>query len=236
MRAVLLGIAAVLLTCVACGGDGGDASEPLTLEQRLYLETEVPGSKPDPRETRLEASSIDEFMAFDEYAGATRVDSSKLEDAGFVSAIHDTRFFPETPEGAHTGDEPHVRMLVIRFGSDDGAQTGADLLHENALLPCPESCAQQIAEFDVSDVPDARGIRHFVTAENLEATGEPGDPRDSYTILFADGPFVYELEMFGPPGDVSQAAARGDRGKGARPRRGRTSTGDVATPRGALDA
>lgn len=201
MRLAVLAIASMVLTCVvACGGDG-DGAEPLTLEQRLLRESEVPGSEPDPVETRTTARSLDDFMASD---AGERMDSSKLDEAGFVSAVHDLRFYPETPGGSHTRDAPHVRMLVIRFESDDGAREGADLLHEHALEPCPETCALRISEFEVSGVPDAQGVRRFTSAERLEETGEPGKPHDSYSIVFADGSFAYELEVFGTPGEVSE--------------------------------
>jgi hypothetical protein len=53
-------------------------------------------------------------------------------------------------------------------------------------------------------VPDAKGVRRYVTKERLEELGEPGEPSDGYTIVFADGPYVYNVELFGPPGEVSQ--------------------------------
>jgi hypothetical protein len=56
----------------------------------------------------------------------------------------------------------------------------------------------------VSSVPDADGIRHLTTAESLEATGREGEPSDAYTIVFADGPFTYEVQGFGPPGEISK--------------------------------
>jgi hypothetical protein len=205
MRTALLAIAAVVATCVvACGGDGGGSAEPLTLEQRLLRESEVPGSKPDPVETRVGPAGLDEFASAADYVAAADIERSKLEAAGFVSAVHDTRFYPATPGASHTGEEPHVRMLIARFDSEDGARAGADLLHEKSLEPCPETCAQRITEFDVSGVPDARGVRHYTSAAELEATGEPGEPFDSYEVLFTDGVFAYELEVFGPPGEVSQ--------------------------------
>jgi hypothetical protein len=204
VRALVLAIAAIVATCVvACGGDGG-GTEPLILEQRLLRESEVPGSEPDPRETRIVAGSLDEFASSPDYVVAADIERSKLEEAGFVSAVQDTRFFPKAPGASHTGEEPHVRMLVVRFESEDGAGKGADLLHEKSLEPCPESCAQRITEFGASGVPDARGVRHYTSAAELEATGEPGEPFDSYAILFTDGVFAYELEVFGPPGEVSQ--------------------------------
>jgi hypothetical protein len=198
MKTVVLAMTlAVAAALVACG------VEPLTLEQRVLGEAEVPGSLPDPVETRQTASTLDEFTAWQDIP-ATEIDPRKLEEAGFVSAIHDTRFFPETPGGPHTREAAHVRILVVQFDSPGGALTGADLLHENALKPCPFTCVAQIEEFVVSGVPDAKGVRRLITAEALQETGEEGEPSDSYTITFADGPFVYQVEAFAPPGKISE--------------------------------
>ena len=198
-RVVLAMAVAIAAALVGCGA----AADALTLEQRVLSESDVPGSLPDPVETRQTASSLDEFTAWHDIAAA-EIDRDKLEDAGFVSAIHDTRFFPETSGGPHTPDAPHVRILVIQFDSQAGARTAVDLLHERALQPCPFTCAAHFEEFDVSGVPDAKGARRLVTAEALEDTGEEGHPSDSYTISFADGAFVYQLEGFAPIGEVSE--------------------------------
>lgn len=198
MKTVVLAMAlAIAAALVACG------AAPLTLEQRVLSEREVPGSLPDPVETRQTASTLDEFTAWQDIPAA-EVDPGKLEEAGFVAAIHDTRFLPETSGGPHTREAAHVRVLVVQFDSQGGALTAADLLHENALQPCPFSCAARIEEFDVSGVPDAKGVRRLVTAEALQETGEEGEPSDSYTISFADGPFVYQVEGFAPPGKLSE--------------------------------
>jgi hypothetical protein len=205
VRAVLLAIALVVATgLVACGGDEGEPGAPLTLEQRLLRESDVPGSKVDPVEVRLTADKLDEFTDWPEYVRAHEIDRSKLEDAGFVSAIHETRFIPNRPGGPHTGDAPHVRILVLQFESDDGAVMGVDLVHEQGLKRCPGNCAMQIEEFDVSGVPDAEGARAFTTKEALEATGGQGFPSDAYAIVFADGPFVYEVDGFADPGEISK--------------------------------
>jgi hypothetical protein len=205
VRAVLLAIALVVATgLVACGGDEDEPAAPLTLEQRLLRESDVPGSKVDPVEVRLTADDLDEFTGWSQYVRAAEIDRSKLEDAGFVSAIHETRFIPNTPGGPHTHDARHVRILVLQFESDDGAVTGVDLVHKESLKPCPGDCAMQFEEFDVSGVPDAEGTRAFTTKESLEATGGEGVPSDSYTIVFADGPFVYEVDGFADPGEISK--------------------------------
>jgi hypothetical protein len=206
VRAVLIAIALAVATgLVACGGDDeGESAAPLALEQRLLRESDVPGSKIDPVEVRQTADSLVKFTNWPEYVPAAEIDRSKLEQAGFVAAVHETRFIPKTPGGEHTRDAPHVRMLVMQFESDDGAGTGADLVSENDQKPCPGDCATQIEEFDVSSVPDAHGIRHLTTAESLKATGGEGEPGDAYTIVFAEGPFTYEVEGFGPPGEISK--------------------------------
>jgi hypothetical protein len=198
MKKVVAGMAvAIAAALVAC------SAAPLSLEQRVLGEAEVPGSLPDPVETQQTASTLEELTAWPDIPVA-EIDPGELEEAGFVSAIHDTRFIPETPGGPHTRDAAHARILVVVFDSQDGALTGRDLLHEHALLPCPGSCAARIEEFDVDGVPDAKGVRRLITAERLAELGEDGVPSDSYTISFADGPFVYQVEGFGLPGEVSE--------------------------------
>lgn len=207
VRAALIAIVSLIAAgVVACSGDGSDAA-PLTLEERLLLESEAAGSEPDPQETRVVAGSLDDFVSSPDYVVAADIDRSSLEEAGFVSAVQDTRFYPETPGASHSGEEPHVRMVVIRFDSEDGARAGSDLLHEKAAEPCLETCATRITEFDVAGIPDAKGVRRLISEADLEETGEARFPFDVYAILFADGSFAYQLDVFGTPGEVSQEQA-----------------------------
>lgn len=170
----------------------------------MLQESDAPGSEPDPVETRVSFTGTDDFMASE---AATRFESSALEAAGFVAAIDDLRFYPEEPGGRHTRSAPHARLLVLEFESDEGAREGAEMFVDSALEPCPGTCALRISEFEVSDVPDASGVRRFVSAEALAETGDPGEPHDSYTVVSADGEFAYELEVFGPPGEFTQKQA-----------------------------
>ena len=205
MRTFLFAVAVVVATgLVACGGN--EKAKPLTLEQRLIRESDAPGSREDPVETRLTAGNLDELSAWQN--PAAEIDPGKLKKAGFVSAVHDTRFFPKTPGGPHTRDANHVRILVIQFRSEEGAATGAGLVYTNSLKPCPGECAFQIEEFEPSGVPDARGARRYITAKRAQETGGGEAPIDFYTITFADGPFVYEVEGFGPPGKISKKQTR----------------------------
>jgi hypothetical protein len=209
MRSFPIGIAmaVALAACVAaCAGDGGNESEaarqPLTLSQRVVSESDAPDSKPDPVETQQTARSLEDLSRWDDIA--PEIDPLKLEDLGFVAAVHDTRFFPKEPGGPHRRDVPHVRTLVGQFTSKEAAVKARDLVYEADLKPCPGKCATSFEKIDISGVPDAKGVRRYVTAERLEELQEPGEPGDSYTIVFADGPYAYNVELFGPPGEVSQ--------------------------------
>jgi hypothetical protein len=176
----------------------------LPLEQRVAGEADAPGSQPDPEETPLAIRGIEDVRSLpDGLFPLTDEAVSAMEEAGFVSALVDTRFYPSGEGTEHIGDERHLATLVIRMGSDEGAADVADLLHDSHLKPCPGSCAVAVSTFEADDIPDAQGIARVTTAERLEDTGEDGDPFSVYKIIFADGPFVYELDMFGPPDKVS---------------------------------
>jgi hypothetical protein len=96
-----------------------------------------------------------------------------------------------------------VATLVMQFASEEGAADMAGLLHDDGLEPCPGSCAVDISEFEV-DIADAQGVVRITSAEDLEALGTDGLPFAAYKITFADGPFAYEVDMFGPPDKVSR--------------------------------
>ncbi len=198
----------VLIAVLAFAGCGGDEAQPLTLEQRVLTAEDAPGSKPDPVEQRQQTASIEEFlttlkdMAVDPDPETT---AGVFREAGFEGAILDARFFGDT----HSPDAPHVFSAAIQLESEDGAQSALDWLHEDALKPCPRSCAVRISEFDVEGISGARGVRRSQSAEDIEALGQPDDmPFESYTVLFSDGPFAYSVDVSGPPGSVSEQQAQ----------------------------
>ena len=170
---------------------------------------EAPDTEPDPVEKRITVEGTEEFITDlgHEFVNPSREDRTAFEEAGFVGAISDTRFVPEEPGAPHTREAPHISSFVAQFESDEGAQTGLDLVHADSLRRCPETCATQISEFDVGDIPDAHGVRRYATAEDIAEIGEEGEPYDSYEVQFADGPFAYRVSLFGPPGEVSQDEA-----------------------------
>jgi hypothetical protein len=70
------------------------------------------------------------------------------------------------------------------------------------------SCAVQRSEFDVDDIPGARGVHRSATAEDIERVGtEDERPFDGYWVGFTNGAFVYTVDLHGPPGSVSEEQA-----------------------------
>ena len=195
-----------MITLVACGGDDDETAVPSA--QRFLTEEDAPGSKPDPDETRQTVADFDQFIAA---LSELAVDPNKEEattvfqEAGFKGAGMDTRFYGET----HTpGVSPHVVSSFVELGSENGATSALDWLETDTKKPCPMSCATQISDFDVDDIEDARGVRRLTTAEDIERVGtEDQKPADSYWVGFTDGAVVYSVELFGPPGSVSEEQA-----------------------------
>ncbi len=194
------------ITIVACGGDD-ETTQPVPLAQRFVTAEDAPGSKPDPVERRESAENLVEFIRA---SGPLFIDPDENEitavfqEAGFKGAGLDTRFFGET----HTRAAPHVNSSFIELGSEDGATSALDWLETDAKKPCPMSCAVQISEFDVDDIPDARGVHRISTAEDIERFGfEDERPLDSYLVGFTNGAFVYTMDLHGPPGSVSEKQA-----------------------------
>jgi hypothetical protein len=215
LKPLLLTVAAIAaLALSACGGD--EAAAPLGLEQRVPSLADTPGSKADPVETRVTVTGTEEFITklHDRLVNPTDKDRRDFEAMGFVKGVHDTRFFPSEPGAAHDRFDVHVFSLVLQFDSNDGAMRATELLHNDGLRPCPETCATQVREFDVDGIPDATGVRRSATAADIKAAGTDQDrPYDSYTIRFADGDFAYDIELFGPPGEVSEEEAEEIAGK-----------------------
>jgi hypothetical protein len=206
MRRLVLFLTAVIALGAAACGDEKDAA-PLTLEQRVSGEADAAGSQADPVETPITVAGVEEARSLPELLFTPEdEDVTAMQEAGFVSALVDTRFFPSAAGAGHAGDEVHLATMVMQLGSEEQAADTADLLHVDGLEPCPGSCAVAITEFDVDDIPDARGGVRTQTAERLAETGAEGDPFSSYSITFADGPYAYKVTMFafGDPGKVSQ--------------------------------
>ena len=136
----------------------------------------------------------------------TKEMTAVFKKAGFKAAGTETRFYGKK----HTFDPPlpHVFGSVIQLQSDEGATSALDWLEADTRKPCPHSCAVQISEFDVDDIPDARGIRRSATAEAIKRVGNTDErPFDGYWVGFTNGSSVYTVFLQGPPGSVSEEQA-----------------------------
>ena len=70
------------------------------------------------------------------------------------------------------------------------------------------SCAVETSSFEVDDIPDGRGVQRIATAEDIERVGNPDEqPVEEYWMAFTNGTFVYTVNLFGPPGSVSEEQA-----------------------------
>jgi hypothetical protein len=202
--------ALVLMMVAACGGeDDSESAEPtaLTLSQRLVTAEDAPGSKPDPVEVGGTTVDFEQFIQ-ELRDLATDPDTDEMtaafEEADFEAAGTDTRFFGEM----HTGTAPHVFSSFVQLQSEDGATRALDWLEADVKKPCPMSCAVQRSEFDVDDIPGARGIHASASAEDIARVGRVDErPFDGYWVGFTDGSFVYTVDLHGPPGAVSEEQA-----------------------------
>ena len=208
MRLVIsLLIAVGALALVACSSSDDETAEPIPAAQRFLTAEDAPGSKPDPVETRQTTVDFDEVIAaLSEFAFNPDVEelTTVFEEAGVKEAGRDTRFFGET----HSQDAPHTSSSFIELESEDGATSALDWLETDSRKPCPMSCAVQISDFDVADIPNARGVRRLTTAEDIASVGTADQrPLDSYWVGFTNGALVYTVDLRGPPGSVSEEQA-----------------------------
>ena len=97
---------------------------------------------------------------------------------------------------------------MIQLQSEEGATSALDWLETDSLKPCPMSCAVQRSQFDVDDIPGARGVQRSATADDIARVGTPDErPFDSYWVGFTDDAFVYTVNLQGPPGSVTEERA-----------------------------
>jgi hypothetical protein len=212
VRAALPLLAAlVAIGLVGCDGDNEETTVPAPRAQRFVTAEDAPGSKPDPVEKRETTTNFDTFLSA---LGDSSIDpdtdelKTVFDDAAFVSAGQDARFFGES----HSPETSvHVFSSFIELGSDDAATGALDWLETDQLKPCPRSCAVQRSSFEVDDIPGARGVHRVATAEDIERVGTKDEvPQDDYWIGFAIGPIVYTVVLHGHgvPGTVSQDQAQ----------------------------
>jgi hypothetical protein len=200
--AIRLLVSSITVTLIACG------AEPVPVAERFPTATEAPGTKPDPVEKRKTTEDFDEFITAltDAVIDPNREEMTTVfQEAGFKRAGLDVRFYGET----HSFDAPHLFSWFVELDSDDGATTALDWLEADGKKPCPHSCATRVNSFDVTDIPDARGVHRIATAEDIEAAGTGDEhPSESFWVGFTVGSIVYSIDVHGAPGSVSEEQAQ----------------------------
>jgi hypothetical protein len=208
-HALRLLVAITLVTLFGCGGEDADAktADSAPLSERVLTAEDAPGSKPDPEERSQKPEDLLGFVsAFDDISDDLDIDkmTSVFEKAGFEGAALENRFYGKK----HTREAPHVSGHVVHLRSEKGATSALDWLEEDIKKPCPHSCVVQRSEFEVDDIPDARGWHMSASAADIKRIGSGEErPFDGYWVGFTDGPYAYTVYMRGPPGSVSEEKA-----------------------------
>jgi hypothetical protein len=123
-------------------------------------------------------------------------------DAGFVAGIGQRWIGKKRT----AGELPGLTVVVLRFGSEQGAKDASKWRHDDTLKPCPRKCDVSISEFDAGGIADSSGVKRSVSQASIDVTGDKNErPYDSYEVLFVDHEFVYVIASNGAPGSVTES-------------------------------
>jgi hypothetical protein len=204
--AIRLSVFLTAAALVACTGSQEPTAPPLA--QRFLTAADAPGTQRDPVLGRETAAGLDEFIpTFGPHLIDPNIEEMTrvFKEAGFQGAGSDARSFGQT----HAPHAPHLFDTFYELESEDGARSALDWLEADSMKPCPNSCAVRISNFDVDDIPDARGTHRIATAEDIQALGtEDERPSEDYWVGFTVDSIVYTVLLRGPPGSVSEEQAQ----------------------------
>jgi hypothetical protein len=184
-------MALVVVALTACGED----KAPLALDQRILTQNELPGFKPspDPVQRWNDASKFAEDTHDVDIRATVEENIKQLRSGGFVAAIANSF-------GA-LGQQREAFSAAVQLGSPEAAQDILEQRHEDYISPCPTVCTVSAREFEVSGIPNANGVKR------ASEPGHEGPPFEVYEVEFADGAFVYVVNVGGQPGMVSEEDA-----------------------------
>lgn len=204
---------AALLAVIAigsCGGDDGDdgggdgdagsAARELTaqlpttsaIEVGTKLKTDREFEWSDPIDFAFEGIFVPQSAA-----GQASETVHALEDAGFEAAAGNVL---ASSDGSITSF-----VDAVQFGSAEGAAEARDFLNSNNLQqPCHGPCAVNPKQAATLGVPNAKAV-HQVPLEGAELPPTAGPPFEVRIIEFTIGPYLYHLDVDGPPGQVSES-------------------------------
>jgi hypothetical protein len=187
---VLIGLAGAF-THVGCG----EETAPLALDQRVLTESELPGFKfaPNPVQRWTDATKFARETHDQDIRATVEEDIKHLQAGGFVAAIANSL--------GGLDREADAFSAAVEMGSPEGAKDLLDARYQDYISPCPTVCTVSVDEFEVSGIPDAKGVKRASQPEH------EGPPFEAYEVEFADGVFVYVVNVFGKPGAVSEDEA-----------------------------
>jgi hypothetical protein len=188
-RVALAGAGGALLVAAGCGSSSNSVVAGLPLWQRVVQGGELKGY--DPQIQPPANLNLTQFIR------QARPSFIRITDSSARNELTADGFKTATIENFPSGAGPLVASSVLLVGSPSQAQRVVDWSSNDSLQPCPKTCNASFEAVKVSGIPGAKGAHRF----NLPGT----KPFEAYNILYADGPFVYDLFELGPkPGVVKE--------------------------------
>lgn len=187
---VLIALAGAF-TLVGCG----EETAPLALDQRVLTESELPGFKfaPNPVQRWTDATKFANDTHDQDIRTTVEENIEQLQAGGFVAAIANSL--------GGLDREAEAFSAAVEMGSSEKAMDLLDARHRDYISPCPGVCTVDATEFEVSGIPDAKGVKRASQPQH------EGPPFEAYEVEFGDGVFVYVVNVSGKPGAVSQEDA-----------------------------
>jgi hypothetical protein len=189
---VLIALAGVFaLVACSCGKD----KAPLALDQRTLIESELPGFKlsPDPVQRWNDASKFAKDTHDVDIRATVEENIEQLQSGDFVAAIANSF--------GGLGRQTEAFSAAVQLGSPEAARDILEQRHQDYISPCPTVCTVSASEFEVSGIPNAKGVKRASEREH------EGPPFEVYEVEFADGAFVYVVNVGGQPGTMSEDGA-----------------------------
>lgn len=200
-----LALAFGLFLAAGCGGgDDGDESgtsakelstqliSPNDLDVGDELHTDREFQWSDPIDFAVEGILIPESVP-----NTASKTAHAIEDAGFESGAGEVLINKDASVEVH--------LDVGKFDSDGGAAEARDYLNTIDLQqPCHGPCVVNPTKASALGIPNAKAVHQIpIKGEQLPPTAGP--PFERRVLEFTIGPYLYVVDVGGPPGDVSEA-------------------------------
>jgi len=199
-----LALALGLAFADGCGGD--DAEESSTDPKQLSAQLISPSDLDVGEELTADAEfqwtdpidfAVDGLLIPGSVPNSASQTVHAIDDAGFDSGAGEILLTKESGVEAH--------LDVAKFDSDDGAAEARDYLNTIDLQqPCHGPCVVNPTKAGTLGIPNAKAV-HQVPIEGAKLPPTAGPPFERRVIEFTIGPYLYVVDVSGPPGAVSEA-------------------------------